>query len=92
MEDLITTSPELSEFIKKISEALNQMIKKLVEAMHILAKAFQEFVLRVSKAIYITMCGSPRVYFLAYHSKKARVRKKNKKRMMEAIRWRFQNL
>ena len=78
MEDLITTSPELSEFVKKISEALNQMIKKLVEAMHILAKAFQEFVRRVSKAIYIAMCGSPRVYFLAYHSKKARVRKKIK--------------
>ena len=92
MEDLITTSPELSEFGKKLSEALNQMIKKFVEAMHILAKAFQEFVRRVSKSIYITMCGSPRVYFLVYHSKKARVRKKNKKRMMEAIRWRFQNL
>ena len=63
MEDLITTSPELSEFGKKLSEALNQMIKKFVEAMHILAKAFQEFVRRVSKSIYITMCGSPRVYF-----------------------------
>ena len=92
MADLIITSPELSEFVQKVSEALDQMIKKLVETMHILAKAFQEFVRRVSKAIYITRCGSPRVYFLAYHSKKARVRKKNKKRMMEAIRWRFQNL
>lgn len=63
MEDLSTTSPELSESIKKISDALNQLIKKLAEAMHILAKAFQEFARRVSKAIYINMCGSPRVYF-----------------------------
>lgn len=92
MEDLITTSPELSELVEKISKALNQLIKKLAEAIHIFAKAFQEFARRVSKASYINMCGSPRVYFLAYHSKKARVRKKNKKRMMEAIRWRFQNL
>lgn len=91
MEDLITTSPELSESVERISEALNQLIKKFAEAMRILAKAFQKVARKVCKVIYVNMCGSPRVYFLAYHSKKARVRKKNKKRMMEEILWRFQN-
>lgn len=63
MEDLFTTSPELSESVKKISEALNQLIKKLAEAIHIFAKAFQEFARRVSKASCINMCGSPRGIF-----------------------------
>ena len=63
------------EAIQKLAEVIADVWNKVVEVVKNVFNAFWEALRGFMKQI------NPKIYYLAYHHKKYRVRKKNKKRL-----------